>query len=164
MNKAVSVTISAVCLVLAAAVLVVGVWTFFDQSTPRLHPVSLENSITAREESEGQSIVQDFDPISLQGPSLSAAAVNEAAAPAVQTPSVQTPSAQQSGEVYQTEYNMKVRNAPDYEAEQLGRRAKGQSVRIVQTQSGSNSSIWGQLADGGWICLQDADLVYCSRQ
>lgn len=159
MNKAVSVTISAVCLVLAAAVLGVGIWTFFDQSTPRLHPVSLENSITAREESEGQSIVQDFDPVSLQGPSLSAAAVNEAAAPAVQTPS-----AQQSGEVYQTEYNMKVRNAPDYEAEQLGRRAKGQSVRIVQTQSGSNSSIWGQLADGGWICLQDADLVYCSRQ
>ena len=64
---------------------------------------------------------------------------------------------------YITLYVMKIRAEPNYEGERLGRKEKGEIFEIIKTQEGPNSSLWGQLADGGWICLKDADLLYCDQ-
>lgn len=64
---------------------------------------------------------------------------------------------------YITLYVMKVRAEPNYEGERLGRKEQGEVFKITKIQEGSNSSIWGQLEDGGWICLKDADLLYCDQ-
>lgn len=72
----------------------------------------------------------------------------------------QTPTA---GQKYKVNYIMKVRSQPSYEGNQIGRKEEGSIVEVVKTVSGSNSSVWGQLSSGGWICLKDADLVYATK-
>lgn len=64
---------------------------------------------------------------------------------------------------YKMNYIMKVRSQPNYEGNQIGRKEEGSIVEIVKSVSGSNNSVWGQLVDGGWICLKDADLVYATK-
>ncbi|MDE5758184.1 MAG: hypothetical protein K2H85_06180, partial [Allobaculum sp.] len=75
----------------------------------------------------------------------------------------QTPTNNSVKEKYKVNYIMKVRSQPNYEGTQIGRKEEGSIVEIVKTVSGSNRSIWGQLVDGGWICLKDADLVYATK-
>lgn len=64
---------------------------------------------------------------------------------------------------YQANYNMKVRSLPDYEATSVSRITQGSTFVVTNTASGSNYSIWGQLPDGNWICLQDADQIFCRK-
>ena len=61
---------------------------------------------------------------------------------------------------YRTDYVMKVRKEPSYEGERIGRKEKNEVFEVVKSEFGSNNSVWGQLPDGGWICLKDDDLVY----
>lgn len=63
---------------------------------------------------------------------------------------------------YKTNYVMKVRAQPNYDGEKIGRKEKDVLFEVVKSEAGPNSSIWGQLPDGGWICLKDADLVYAT--
>lgn len=63
---------------------------------------------------------------------------------------------------YRTNYVMKVRAQPNYEGERLGRKEEGVVFEVTKSQAGPNDSVWGQLPDGGWICLKDADLVYAT--
>lgn len=63
---------------------------------------------------------------------------------------------------YKTNYVMKVRAQPNYEGERIGRKEQDVFFEVIKSEAGPNNSIWGQLPEGGWICLQDADLVYAS--
>lgn len=64
---------------------------------------------------------------------------------------------------YVANYNMKVRTMPDYNATSTSRITQGSYFEVIGTASGSNYSIWGQLSDGNWICLQDADQIFCRK-
>lgn len=64
---------------------------------------------------------------------------------------------------YRTNYVMRVRAQPNYDGEKIGRKEKDVLFEVVKSEAGPNSSIWGQLPDGGWICLKDADLVYATE-
>lgn len=64
---------------------------------------------------------------------------------------------------YKVNYIMKVRSQPNYEADQIGRKEEGSTIEVVKSVSGSNNSVWGQLTTGGWICLQDTNLVYATK-
>lgn len=61
---------------------------------------------------------------------------------------------------YKTNYVMTVRKEPSYEGEKINHKEKGEVFEVIKSESSSNNSVWGQLPDGGWICLQDNDLVY----
>ncbi len=64
---------------------------------------------------------------------------------------------------YRTNYVMKVRKEPGYEGERIGRKEEGEIFEVVKSEPSSNNSIWGQLPDGGWICLKDDDFVYATE-
>lgn len=64
---------------------------------------------------------------------------------------------------YRTNYVMKVRAQPNYEGDRITRKEEGVVFEVIKSAAGPNDSIWGQLPEGGWICLKDADLVYATR-
>lgn len=87
----------------------------------------------------------------------------------VQVPQVQVPTSPAAIPldplvgIYSANYNMKVRSMPDYNASSVSRITQGSNFEVISTTSGTNYSIWGQLSDRNWICLQDADQIYCRK-
>lgn len=76
---------------------------------------------------------------------------------------------------YKLDATMKVRTAPDYNADEVevykipyeyrgkddrARIAKGTRVEILKIKRNDDNSYWGKVADGAWICMKDKDGTY----
>lgn len=68
------------------------------------------------------------------------------------------------GDLYITNYVMKVRQKPSLDAESIGSLEAQEEVEIVDTRTDSNGTIWGALAnDEGWVCIQDSEQTYLTE-
>lgn len=65
---------------------------------------------------------------------------------------------------YKANYNMVLRASGDYNAARTGSLKKGESIRIVDIVQGASDSYWGKSAEGNWVCLQDPDYHYLSKE
>lgn len=66
---------------------------------------------------------------------------------------------------YKAAYVMKIRKAPDLTSEQVGRVEEDQVVTIRKvSQDKEDDSIWGEIADGQWVCLKDKDYTYMKAE
>ena len=64
--------------------------------------------------------------------------------------------------VYLLNFDMNVRTSPDYSASKQYLISAHVYISVSETRDGSNGSIWGQIDPDHWICLSDADEVYCN--
>lgn len=146
MNKITSIVISCIFLVLSAAVLGFSVWVSLTNGVPALASKELEKTEEQAAISNEQTVSQNLEGVSITGQDA--------------------PAAEDSAEkaTYKANYNMKVRAAADYDAQEKAKKTKGDTFEITGTTSGARNSTWGQLTDGNWICLEDEEMVYCSRQ
>ena len=67
-----------------------------------------------------------------------------------------------SGKKYVANAIMKVRNAPGYEAEQVGRIELEEVVTVYEIKNSTNGSVWGRIGTNRWVCLYDNDEYYLS--
>lgn len=64
---------------------------------------------------------------------------------------------------YVANYNMVLREGPDYDANRVGSLNKDQSVVIQSVQEGASQSYWGKTSSGSFVCIQDPDYTYLRK-
>lgn len=64
---------------------------------------------------------------------------------------------------FSANYNMKLRAQAAYNAQEVNKLQKGQSVRIINLTKSENDSIWGETSEHQWICIKDPDCDYLTR-
>ena len=65
---------------------------------------------------------------------------------------------------YRTNFNMVTRASGDYDAPKRGDVDEDKFIKIYKTiKNTRHNSTWGQLENGEWICLEDDEYTYCSR-
>ena len=64
---------------------------------------------------------------------------------------------------YITNFVMKKRTTPTYNGKENGFVEKGETIKIYGIENSNNGSVWGQLKDDTWICLEDNDESYCKK-
>lgn len=69
------------------------------------------------------------------------------------------------GDVYQTQFVMKVRSQPSLDAGTVGSLSAGEKVEIDETRTDDNGATWGHLADqSGWVCIRDRQQTYLAAE
>ena len=68
------------------------------------------------------------------------------------------------GDLYRTNDIMLVRSGIGFGADDIGTISVGQNVRISKIQTLSDGSIWGYAAGYGWVCMQDDEGSYFTKQ
>lgn len=63
---------------------------------------------------------------------------------------------------YVSYYDMKVRQLPDKDSKKTGTIKANSLVSIVDTKK-TEDSLWGQMYEGGWICIYDQHYQYLSE-
>lgn len=126
-----------------------------NQEMPSIKPAILYEN---KEENSSNTVINNSN--SSQKNSISQESLKKSNTSSEQIePSVKDPWAGK----YKTNYVMKIRSEPNYEGERLGRKEEGATFEVIKSVEASNNSVWGQLPEGGWICLKDADLVYTTK-
>lgn len=64
---------------------------------------------------------------------------------------------------YVANYNMVLRDGPDYGANRTGSLKKDQSVVIESVHEGASDSYWGKTSSGSFVCIQDPDYTYLRK-
>lgn len=158
MNQKKKVIAAAVFLSLAAVILAgLAYWRLSQNSIPAVEARS-PKKLNIPDEDAKESVSGTVAGFSVDG-----AAVPVEQTPAVSsTPSAPVPgtSAEAAPGSYKLNFDMAVRKTPDYSGEKSGGRNKNATVRITEIAKGTKNSVWGKLADGGWICISDNEYVY----
>lgn len=65
--------------------------------------------------------------------------------------------------LYTANYNMVVREGPDYSANEIRTIKKGEIVQILDMNGSINGSVWGMIENNQWVCLEDNDYIYFQK-
>lgn len=65
--------------------------------------------------------------------------------------------------LYTANYNMVVRESPDYSANEVGKIKKGEIIQVLDINGSINESVWGQIGDNQWVCLEDSENIYFQK-
>ncbi len=63
---------------------------------------------------------------------------------------------------YTANYDMVIRSSASSSASEKGKISKGDSVTFTKVAQNSEGQTWGQLSNGGWVCINDGTTTYLS--
>lgn len=70
----------------------------------------------------------------------------------------------EESQTYRAQYVMKVRGEPSMDADQVGRLAENEEVKIDEVSKQNDGSTWGRISGTShWVCLSDSETTYMER-
>lgn len=70
----------------------------------------------------------------------------------------------EESQTYRAQYVMKVRSKPSMDADQVGRLAENEEVKIDEVSKQNDGSTWGRISGTShWVCLNDSEMTYMER-